>query len=92
MVSEQVKWVTGPEGGPGRAPLLLDLAHVDLRTLRAMDDPRLAEAVERVLGHSRELGESWYSGDGPTYVEEAHSGRTVPAGSGAQPHGEERAG
>ncbi|MFF1693820.1 hypothetical protein ACFVXC_09390 [Streptomyces sp. NPDC058257] len=84
--------MAGPAEGHGRALLLPDLAHVDLRTLRAMDDPRLAEAVERVLAHSRELGDSWFSGDGPTYVDEAHTGRMVPAGSGASRHREERAG
>ncbi|MFE0136631.1 hypothetical protein ACFWY6_34475 [Streptomyces sp. NPDC059037] len=92
MVSEQVKWVTGPEGGPGRAPLLLDLAHVDLRTLRAMDDPRLAEAVERVLGHSRDLGESWYGPTDPDPVHRIPADHQFPAGSGRLSPGEERAG
>ncbi|MCX4669900.1 hypothetical protein OG453_24975 [Streptomyces sp. NBC_01381] len=91
-MSEQVKWVTGPEGGPGRAPLLLDLAHVDLRTLRAMDDPRLAEAVERVLGQSRDLGESWYGPTDPDFVRSRPVDHQFPAGSGRLSPGEERAG
>jgi hypothetical protein len=40
---------------------LPDLTTVDLRTLRVMDHPELAAAVERVLVQSLELGESWAS-------------------------------
>ncbi|MFE6159610.1 hypothetical protein ACFQ7F_11945 [Streptomyces sp. NPDC056486] len=87
--------MTGPEGGPGRAPLLPDLAHVDLRTLRAMNDPRLAEAVDRVLGYSSELSETWYTGDDGTDTDRdraAVADRMFPARSGVSPHGEERTG
>ncbi|MGW5864237.1 hypothetical protein ACWFRJ_18955 [Streptomyces sp. NPDC055239] len=87
MVSEQGEWVTGPEMDPGRAPVLPDLARIDLRTLRAMDDPGLDAAVERVLGHSRELSESWCGGNG----EENPFDRMFPAVSGRS-RGGERAG
>ncbi|MFD9188240.1 hypothetical protein ACFWCA_08465 [Streptomyces phaeochromogenes] len=41
---------------------LPDLTDVDLRTLRAMDDPGLIAAVDQVLKSSREFGQVWYVG------------------------------
>ena len=86
MVSEQGEWVTGPGTDPGRVPVLPDLARIDLRALRAMDDPGLDVAVARVLGHSRELGESWCSNG-----DEIPFDRMIPAVSGPS-RGGERAG
>ncbi|MFF5450008.1 hypothetical protein ACFY40_02020 [Streptomyces sp. NPDC012950] len=49
---------------PARATRLPDLAAVDLRTLRVLDDPALVAEVDRVLGRAAELGESWFSDEG----------------------------
>ncbi|MGA5872124.1 hypothetical protein [Streptomyces cinereoruber] len=49
---------------PDRAARLPDLAAVDLRTLRALEDPALVAEVDRVLGRASELGESWFSDEG----------------------------
>lgn len=67
---EHTKRVAGVDRAGGRPRRLPDLTGVDLRTLRFMDDPDLAAAVERVLWHPQELGESWYEGseDGPGYL------------------------
>ncbi|MGW4725145.1 hypothetical protein [Streptomyces sp. NPDC004291] len=53
--------VTRLLGRPARLP---DLAAVDLRTLRVLDDPVLVAEVDRVLGRAAELGESWFSDEG----------------------------
>ncbi|WP_137993385.1 hypothetical protein [Streptomyces vilmorinianum] len=60
---EQTERVTGVDRDNGQPPHLPDLAAVDLRTLRFMDDPELVAAVERVLRQPRELGESWVESD-----------------------------
>ncbi|MEW5658550.1 hypothetical protein [Streptomyces cinereoruber] len=49
---------------PDRAARLPDLAAVDLRTLRVLEDPALVAEVDRVLGRASELGESWFSDEG----------------------------
>ncbi|MGH4029069.1 FxSxx-COOH cyclophane-containing RiPP peptide [Actinomycetota bacterium Odt1-20B] len=41
-----------------------DLSGVDLRALRAMEDPVLAAAVERILARPGALGDSWWSNEG----------------------------
>ncbi|KOX33691.1 MULTISPECIES: hypothetical protein [unclassified Streptomyces] len=68
---EHTGWTSGADRntdrathGPGRAPRLPDLAAVDLRTLRVLDDPALVAEVDRVLGRASELGESWFSDEG----------------------------
>ncbi|KQX13932.1 hypothetical protein ASC82_08395 [Streptomyces sp. Root431] len=57
---EHTKRVAGVDRGGERPWHLPDLTAVDLRTLRFMDDPELAAAVERVLWHPQELGASWF--------------------------------
>ncbi|MFC8264202.1 hypothetical protein ACFUIZ_00530 [Streptomyces cinereoruber] len=49
---------------PDRTARLPDLAAVDLRTLRVLEDPALVAEVDRVLGRASELGESWFSDEG----------------------------
>ncbi|CAM5320398.1 hypothetical protein [Streptomyces tanashiensis] len=61
---EHTKRVAGVGRGGERPRRLPDLTTVDLRTLRFMDDPELAAAVERVLWHPQELAESWTEGAG----------------------------
>ncbi|MFF8608491.1 hypothetical protein ACF06X_21410 [Streptomyces sp. NPDC015346] len=62
---EHREWATGGDPDAGQAPPLPDLTAVDLRTLRDMDHPELVAAVDRVLGRSRDLGESWVSEGNP---------------------------
>ncbi|MET9437592.1 hypothetical protein [Streptomyces sp. NPDC006551] len=62
---EHTEWATGVDRDAGQAPPLPDLTAVDLRTLRVMDHPDLVAAVDRVLGRSLELGESWVSEGNP---------------------------
>ncbi|MFF8378838.1 hypothetical protein ACF07V_22220 [Streptomyces sp. NPDC015661] len=57
---EHTQRVAGVDGEGERPWGLPDLTGVDLRTLRFMDDPELAAAVERVLWHPQELGASWF--------------------------------
>jgi len=76
-VGEQRNRAADPGRDTGRTVVLPDLTDVDLRTLRAMDDPGLAAAVDQVLGSSREFGEVWYvSPDDPVRSDE----RTFPVG------------
>ncbi|MFB7587425.1 hypothetical protein [Streptomyces sp. NPDC056169] len=56
---ERTEWATGVGRSAGRSPRLPDLAAVDLRTLRVMDDAVLGAAVERVLLHPSDLVVSW---------------------------------
>ncbi len=58
-VFERTEWTTGVGRGAGRSPQLPDLAAVDLRTLRVMDDAVVGAAVERVLRHPSDLVVSW---------------------------------
>lgn len=58
--------VAGQGQDADRTPAVPDLTDVDLRTLRSMDDPALTEAVGRVLDHSGELTEAWWTGDDST--------------------------
>ncbi|GAB2829103.1 hypothetical protein [Streptomyces daliensis] len=48
-------------------PALPDLSGVDLRTLRAMDDPVLTEAVAHVLRRPAQLAEIWCDGSDGTF-------------------------
>ncbi|MEV4949478.1 hypothetical protein [Streptomyces sp. NPDC053755] len=61
---EYTEWATGVDRDAGRLPHLPDLTTVDLRTLRSLDHPGLAAAVERVLRRPAELAESWVEGGG----------------------------
>ncbi|MER5204402.1 hypothetical protein [Streptomyces sp. NPDC002825] len=61
---EHTKRIAGVDRVGGRPRRLPDLTGVDLRTLRFMDDPDLAAAVERVLWHPQELADSWTEGAG----------------------------
>ncbi|CAM5377905.1 hypothetical protein GCM10010222_02620 [Streptomyces tanashiensis] len=63
---EHTKRGAGVDRAGGRPRGLPDLTGVDLRTLRFMDDPDLADAVERVFWRTQELGDSWLesAGDG----------------------------
>ncbi|MEU9704173.1 hypothetical protein ACF09C_17935 [Streptomyces sp. NPDC014870] len=63
-MSEHKEWATGVERDNGRSAHLPDLAAVDLQTLRGMDDPELAAAVERVLLRTPELADAWCEGAG----------------------------
>ncbi|MGW4161763.1 hypothetical protein [Streptomyces sp. NPDC004788] len=56
---EHMEWVAGVDRADGRPRRLPDLTGVDLRTLRFMDDPDLAAAVERVLWETQDLSDSW---------------------------------
>ncbi|MDO0936258.1 hypothetical protein QQY66_32840 [Streptomyces sp. DG2A-72] len=62
-MAEQRKRAVGPGEDAGRTAPLPDLTDIDLRTLRAMDDPGLSAAVEQVLCGATEFREVWY-GDG----------------------------
>ncbi|MGX1881219.1 FxSxx-COOH cyclophane-containing RiPP peptide [Streptomyces sp. NPDC055287] len=57
--------VAGQGQDAGRPPPVPDLTHVDLRTLRTMDDPGLTEAIDQVLGRSGDLAEAWWATDEP---------------------------
>lgn len=63
-MSEHKDRATGVDRDHGRPEHLPDLAAVDLRTLRVMDDPELAAAVELVLLRSPELVDAWCEGAG----------------------------
>ncbi|MER5311060.1 hypothetical protein ABT034_25095 [Streptomyces sp. NPDC002773] len=56
---ERTEWATGVGRRAGRSPRLPDLAAVDLRTLRVMDDAVVGAAVERVLRDPSDLVVSW---------------------------------
>ncbi|MFD0373376.1 MULTISPECIES: hypothetical protein [unclassified Streptomyces] len=57
---EHTKRVAGVDRAGARPRRLPDLTGVDLRTLRFMDDPDLAAAVERVLWRPQDLADSWF--------------------------------
>ncbi|MFD5219386.1 hypothetical protein [Streptomyces tendae] len=60
-VADQGKGTPGRGGGVGPAGALTGLADADLRTLRAMDDPELIAAVDRVLSVPGEFQQVWNS-------------------------------
>ncbi|WP_225101889.1 hypothetical protein [Streptomyces sp. CoH27] len=92
-MAEQRKGAAGPGEDPGPTALLFGLTDVDLRTLRAMDDPDLMAVVGDVLRGSREFGEVWYVGDEPAESGKkggvAPGDRTFPAGVAARDPGED---
>ncbi|MEU4926761.1 hypothetical protein AB0G54_09685 [Streptomyces yokosukanensis] len=92
-MAEQRKGVAGPGEDRGTTALLPDLTDVDLRTLRAMDDPVLLTVVGDVLRRSREFDEVWYVGDelpgGGDRAVTAPGDRTFLAGVEAPPPGED---
>lgn len=69
-MGELRKRTVGPGAKDARTALLLDLTAVDLRTLRASDDPELLTAVDRVLEETSGPKEIWYVGSegGRMYV------------------------
>jgi FXSXX-COOH protein len=71
---------------------LPDLTDVDLRTLRAMDDPVLMAAVDQLLRDPREFREVWYVGEDPVGGGDVSGGRTFPAGLTRAVQGEESQG
>ncbi|WP_329282966.1 hypothetical protein [Streptomyces sp. NBC_00691] len=56
---QRTGWATGVRRDAARSSHLSDLATVDLRTLRVMDDAALGAAVERVLLRPSDLVASW---------------------------------
>ncbi|MGW2645465.1 hypothetical protein ACWC2T_11235 [Streptomyces sp. NPDC001393] len=89
-MAEQRKGAAGPGEDRGRTAHLPDLTDVDLRTLRATDDPGLMALVRDVLCRTREFGEVWYVGEesgGKGGV--APGDRTFPAGVAAWEPGED---
>jgi hypothetical protein len=83
-VTEQRKRRAGPGVDAGWTMPLPDLTDVDLRTLRAMEDPGLMVAVDQVFMGSQEFKEIWYSDEGNV--------RTFSAGLTASVKGEESQG
>ncbi|MGC0385057.1 hypothetical protein [Streptomyces sp. SAI-129] len=63
-MAEQVNGVAGSGEVAGRTTLLPSLTEVDLRTLRAMDEPALMAAVEQVFQGAAGTDEVWYSDEG----------------------------
>ncbi|MFC9925454.1 FxSxx-COOH cyclophane-containing RiPP peptide [Streptomyces sp. NPDC127190] len=63
-----------------RAVVPPDLTDVDLRTLRAMDDPALLAAVAGVLADPEGLGRVWYTTDTDTLVPGGVTGHMFSAG------------
>lgn len=89
-MAEQRKGASGPGEDRGRTALLSGLTDVDLRTLRALDDPGLMAAVGDVLCRAREFRDVWYTGEekgGGTPNGSGH--RTFPAGMAAGDTGED---
>ncbi|MDG9692479.1 hypothetical protein ACH4NS_09700 [Streptomyces mutabilis] len=80
-MAEQVNTVAGSGEVAGRTALLPSLTAVDLRTLRAMDEPALMAAVEQVFEGSHGPDEIWYSDDGHQRI---LSAGLVPAGEAPQ--------
>ncbi|MFI2201645.1 hypothetical protein ACH47Z_12895 [Streptomyces sp. NPDC020192] len=91
-MAEQRKGAAGPGADPGPTALLSGLTDVDLRTLRAMDDPGLMAMVGDVLCRAREFREVWYVGGelpGGGTSGGGSRGRTFPAGMAAWDSGED---
>lgn len=90
-MAEHRKAAAGPGEDPGRTALLTGLTDVDLRTLRARDDPGLLAAVAEVLRAPAGPTDVWYVGEDPAQPSAAPAGpddRTFPAGRGAPAEGE----
>ncbi|MBL1085415.1 hypothetical protein JK359_26190 [Streptomyces actinomycinicus] len=85
-MGEHRTWAAGPGEDAGRTEFLPDLTGVDLASLRAMDDPVLVAAVERVLSGTGEFQEVWYSGSGEGLR------RSFPAGLGRRAPDEDSGG
>ncbi|MEU6511729.1 hypothetical protein [Streptomyces sp. NPDC046942] len=94
-MAEQRKGAAGPGEDPGPTALLFGLTDVDLRTLRARDDPELMAAVAGILCGSREPGEVWYGEDPsprPPGLSAWPGGRMFSAGLTASVTGEDGGG
>ncbi|MFE8943086.1 hypothetical protein ACWDZ8_45365 [Streptomyces sp. NPDC003233] len=91
-MAEQTKEEVGPGEEAGRSVFLPDLTGVDLRTLRAMDDPGLTALVDEVLASAQRCGEVWYTGGDYSPVEPGPPGRSFPATRTELVRGEERPG
>ncbi|ARP72271.1 hypothetical protein LK07_23725 [Streptomyces pluripotens] len=63
-----------------RTVLPADLTDVDLRTLRAMEDPDLMTAVVRVLYEAGAATEVWYVSEDPPTRMTGAADRMFPAG------------
>ncbi|MGW3957774.1 hypothetical protein ACWEKM_44485 [Streptomyces sp. NPDC004752] len=73
-MGEQRNGAFGPGDEVAWTALLPDLTGVDLRTLRAMDDPGLIAAVDHVLRGSVDFQEVWYSETDPEPVSPGGTG------------------
>lgn len=62
-----------------------DLTDVDLRTLRAMDDPAVLAAVAGVLADPDGLRRVWYTTGGDDEIMPGRPGRAFSAGPARQP-------
>ncbi|MEU1011415.1 hypothetical protein [Streptomyces sp. NPDC005890] len=62
-----------------------DLTDVDLRTLRAMDDPAVLAAVAGVLADPEGLSRVWYTTGGDDEIMPGRPGRAFSAGPARQP-------
>ncbi|MER6069938.1 hypothetical protein ACFYZB_14530 [Streptomyces sp. NPDC001852] len=91
-MAEQTKGAVGPGEEAGRSVPLPDFTGVDLRTLRAMDDPGLTALVDQVLVAARCRSEIWYTGGDYSPVEPDLPGRSFPATGTDLVRGEERPG
>ncbi|NUS13730.1 MAG: FXSXX-COOH protein [Streptomyces sp.] len=79
-MGDQRKRAAGPGGEDARGAFLPDLTDVDLRTLRAMDDPGLIAAVDRVLRSSARSREMWYGDTDPEVTRAKAGDRTFSVG------------
>ncbi|PWI15612.1 hypothetical protein DI272_16615 [Streptomyces sp. Act143] len=79
-MGDQRKRAAGPGAEDARGAFLPDLTDVDLRTLRAMDDPGLIAAVGRVLRTSAAFREMWYGDTDPEVTRSGPGERTFSVG------------
>jgi hypothetical protein len=79
-VGDQRKRAAGPGGEVAWGAFLPDLIDVDLRTLRAMDDPGLITAVDHVLRGSAGFREVWYGDTDPEVTRAKPGERTFSVG------------
>ncbi|MFG3015474.1 hypothetical protein ACGFZB_34555 [Streptomyces cinerochromogenes] len=81
--------VAGPGEDVSRAVSPPDLTDIDLRTLRALDDPAVLDAVAGVLADPEGLCRVWYT-TGDDDLVPGRPGRAFSAGPARQPlHGED---